>query len=82
MQKVLEALQNDTERLVIDLSCRRTGSKWMVAMGKWQILTDTEVNQGMEYCRTSSADTAAHVVGRDHSISGAVLFGVPYPCCR
>ncbi|KAI4178199.1 MAG: hypothetical protein L6R41_008495, partial [Letrouitia leprolyta] len=45
MQKVLEALQNDTERLVIDLSCRRTGSKWMVAMGKWQILTDTEVNQ-------------------------------------
>ncbi|KAI4177746.1 MAG: hypothetical protein LQ343_000210 [Gyalolechia ehrenbergii] len=44
LEAVLEALQNDTEKLVIDLSCRRTGSRWMVAMNKWQTLTDIEVN--------------------------------------
>ncbi|TFK43533.1 Phosphoribosylformimino-5-aminoimidazole carboxamide ribotide isomerase [Crucibulum laeve] len=31
------------ERLVIDLSCRRRGSKWLVAMNKWQDITDIEV---------------------------------------
>ncbi|KAL9028291.1 MAG: hypothetical protein Q9196_003328 [Gyalolechia fulgens] len=45
LKAVLESLKNDTEKLVIDLSCRRTGSRWMVAMNKWQTLTDTEVNQ-------------------------------------
>lgn len=31
------------ERLVIDLSCRRTASGWTVAMNRWQTLTDLEV---------------------------------------
>jgi phosphoribosylformimino-5-aminoimidazole carboxamide ribotide isomerase len=47
---VLAALDGDTNKLVIDLSCRRTGSgdasSWFVAMNKWQTITDMQVNQG------------------------------------
>ncbi|KAK0526410.1 Enzyme that catalyzes the fourth step in the histidine pathway [Tilletia horrida] len=32
-------------RLVVDVSCRRRGDKWIVAMNRWQSLTDLEVNQ-------------------------------------
>ena len=32
------------ERLVIDLSCRRTGIGWTVAMNRWQTLTDLQVD--------------------------------------
>lgn len=31
------------EKLVIDLSCRRTGTGWTVAMNRWQTLTDMDV---------------------------------------
>ncbi|MFH1497360.1 MAG: phosphoribosylformimino-5-aminoimidazole carboxamide ribotide isomerase [Verrucomicrobiota bacterium] len=31
------------DRLVIDLSCRRTATGWMVAMNRWQTLTDLDV---------------------------------------
>ena len=33
-----------SERLVIDLSCRRTGDGWTVAMNRWQTLTDLQVD--------------------------------------
>ncbi len=46
LKAVLVALNNDKEKLVIDLSCRRKGDTWFVAMNKWQTLTDMEVNQG------------------------------------
>lgn len=41
----LAALVAETgpERLVIDLSCRRNGDSWVVAMNRWQTLTDLEV---------------------------------------
>ena len=32
------------ERLVIDLSCRRVGREWVVAMNRWQTLTDLTIN--------------------------------------
>jgi len=32
------------ERLVIDLSCRVVGATWVVAMNRWQTLTDLPVN--------------------------------------
>jgi len=32
----------------MQVSCRRRGHKWMVAMNKWQDITDTEVCQGAE----------------------------------
>ncbi|KAL0949987.1 hypothetical protein HGRIS_010001 [Hohenbuehelia grisea] len=43
------------DKLVVDVSCRRRGDKWMVAMNKWQSITDMEVNQESldllsEYC--------------------------------
>jgi phosphoribosylformimino-5-aminoimidazole carboxamide ribotide isomerase len=43
------------ERLVVDVSCRRRGDKWLVAMNKWQDITDMEVckeslNLLSEYC--------------------------------
>ncbi|KAJ9123995.1 hypothetical protein QFC22_000787 [Naganishia vaughanmartiniae] len=33
------------DRLVVDVSCRKRGDKWIVAMNKWQDLTDMEVNR-------------------------------------
>ncbi|KAI8990822.1 hypothetical protein BDF20DRAFT_903819 [Mycotypha africana] len=33
------------ENLVVDVSCRRKGDKWVVAMNKWQTMTDMEVNK-------------------------------------
>ncbi|GAA5825805.1 hypothetical protein JCM10212_006171 [Sporobolomyces blumeae] len=43
------------ERLVVDVSCRRRGDKWVVAMNRWQDLTDMDVDQESldllsEYC--------------------------------
>lgn len=34
------------EHVVIDLSCRRCGEGWRVAMNRWQALTELEVNAG------------------------------------
>ncbi|KAH9899804.1 Phosphoribosylformimino-5-aminoimidazole carboxamide ribotide isomerase [Cubamyces lactineus] len=31
------------DRLVVDVSCRRRDDKWLVAMNKWQTITDMEV---------------------------------------
>ncbi|THH11897.1 hypothetical protein EW145_g325 [Phellinidium pouzarii] len=56
----LERLQNlsktvGKDRLVVDVSCRRRGDKWLIAMNKWQDITDMEVcretlNMLSEYC--------------------------------
>ena len=32
------------DRLVVDVSCRKRGDRWIVAMNRWQDLTDLEVN--------------------------------------
>ncbi|MCJ1476819.1 Enzyme that catalyzes the fourth step in the histidine pathway [Lambiella insularis] len=45
LQSVLQSLGNDKQKLIIDLSCRRVGARWVVAMDKWQRLTDMDVNQ-------------------------------------
>ncbi len=45
LERILEVLGGDKTKLVIDLSCRRKGSTWFVAMDKWQTITDMEVNQ-------------------------------------
>ncbi|KAF2457129.1 phosphoribosylformimino-5-aminoimidazole carboxamide ribotide isomerase [Lineolata rhizophorae] len=45
LRDVLKALDDDTSKLVIDLSCRRRGDKWFIATNKWQDITDMEVNQ-------------------------------------
>ncbi|KAH7887742.1 hypothetical protein F5I97DRAFT_1951900 [Phlebopus sp. FC_14] len=43
------------DKLVVDVSCRRRGNNWWVAMNKWQVITDMEVCKGSldllsEYC--------------------------------
>jgi phosphoribosylformimino-5-aminoimidazole carboxamide ribotide isomerase len=45
LHQALESLVAETgrERLVIDLSCRRTASGWTVAMNRWQTLTELDV---------------------------------------
>lgn len=42
----LEAIKAKTgaERLILDLSCRRTPSGWNIATDRWQTVTDTQVN--------------------------------------
>ncbi|KAI9049991.1 hypothetical protein LZ554_006136 [Drepanopeziza brunnea f. sp. 'monogermtubi'] len=54
LDSVLTALGDDKEKLVIDLSCRKKGDTWFVAMNKWQTITDMEVNeasiQSLEGC--------------------------------
>jgi phosphoribosylformimino-5-aminoimidazole carboxamide ribotide isomerase len=45
LDAILAALEHDKQKLVIDLSCRRQGGSWIVAMNKWQALTDMEVNE-------------------------------------
>lgn len=46
LKAVLYSLQGDTGKLVIDLSCRRQDRRWIVAMNKWQTLTDMDLNEG------------------------------------
>ena len=46
LEIILEALEGGKSKLVIDLSCRRQGEKWVVAMNKWQTVTNMEVNEG------------------------------------
>ncbi len=48
LQAVLATLGDNKGKLVIDLSCRRRGEKWYVAMNKWQTITDMELNQGKQ----------------------------------
>ncbi len=45
LSAVLRVLNQDRSKLVIDLSCRRQGVRWVVAMNKWQTLTDMELNE-------------------------------------
>lgn len=51
----LSALLKETgpDRLVLDLSCKRTASGWTVAMNRWQTLTDLDVTH----------DTLDHLAG-------------------
>ena len=44
LKSVSKAVGKD--RLVVDVSCRRRDDKWIVAMNKWQTLTDMEVTNG------------------------------------
>ena len=57
LKERLKALSQEigAERLVVDLSCRRKGKGWQVAMNRWQTLTDMAVthetlDELAEYC--------------------------------
>ena len=44
LRSLLEKVGKD--KLVIDISCRKREQGWVVAMNKWQDLTDTHVTRG------------------------------------
>ena len=46
---ILKALNFDKSKLVIDLSCRKQGDKWIVTTDKWQTLTDIELEKCISY---------------------------------
>jgi phosphoribosylformimino-5-aminoimidazole carboxamide ribotide isomerase len=53
----LDKIKRETskERLVLDLSCRRTESGWNIATDRWQTITKSQINQATlsqlaEYC--------------------------------
>ncbi|KAI1928248.1 Enzyme that catalyzes the fourth step in the histidine pathway [Ophidiomyces ophidiicola] len=43
LQSVLNALGDDTSKLVLDLSCRKRDNTWFVAMDRWQTITEMEI---------------------------------------
>ncbi|KAJ1962510.1 hypothetical protein GGI12_002608 [Dipsacomyces acuminosporus] len=43
LQRISEMVGRD--RLVVDLSCRRRGEGWVVAMNKWQTMTDMQIKE-------------------------------------
>lgn len=60
------------EKLVIDLSCRRTDSGWSVAMNRWQTITEIEVTHAtLDHLASHCAEFlihAADVEGLCHGI--------------
>lgn len=75
----LERLVAETgpERLVIDLSCRRRGDEWVVAMNRWQTPTDLFVTAATLGSLSASCDEflihAADVEGQCRGIDEALV---------
>jgi phosphoribosylformimino-5-aminoimidazole carboxamide ribotide isomerase len=65
------------DRLVIDLSCRRRGDSWIVAMNRWQTLTDLEITvASLNSLASSCAEFlihAADVEGKCEGIDEALV---------
>ena len=65
------------ERLVLDLSCRKTGDGWTVAMNRWQTLTDLDVSyKTLDRLGESCAEFlihAADVEGKCQGIDGDLV---------
>ncbi|QSS59390.1 5-proFAR isomerase [Histoplasma capsulatum] len=45
LQTILSTVGNDKSKLVLDLSCRKKGDSWFVAMNKWQTITEMEITR-------------------------------------
>ena len=64
------------DRLVLDLSCRRTPGGWTVAMNRWQTLTDVDVTAATlddlaEFCAeflVHAADVEGRMAGMDEEL--------------
>lgn len=90
----LEALERaiGRERLVVDLSCRAQGSgegkRWLVAIDRWQKLTDFALDQRQvalvaEHCSellVHAADVEGLCRGIDHELVAALGRWSPIPC--
>jgi len=78
---MLRVLGGDSSRLVIDLSCRRVGDGWRVAMDKWQTITGFEINKGRQKEAQAHPDLRL-TPRREHCYARTILQRVPYPCSR
>ena len=59
------------ERLVIDLSCRRTEQGWTVAMDRWQTLTDLDVtHETLDGLAQSCAEFLVHAADVEGQCAG------------
>ena len=64
------------EKLVLDLSCRRTSNGWTVAMNRWQTLTDLEITTSTfdrlaSHCAeflVHAADVEGRMAGMDEAL--------------
>jgi phosphoribosylformimino-5-aminoimidazole carboxamide ribotide isomerase len=89
-QERLTALSNrlSKNRLVVDLSCRRHGNGWVVAMNRWQTLTSfaiTEANLALMAKSCSeflihAADVEGLCQGIDQDLVTALGKWSPIPC--
>lgn len=76
------------ERLVADLSCRRSGSGWTVATDRWQTLTNFHLNAASlaavaEHCDeflVHAADVEGLCGGIDEALVEALGRWTPVPC--
>lgn len=75
------------ERLVLDLSCRKTQSGWNVATNRWQTVTDSEVSEKLldtlsGYCDEfliHAADVEGLSRGMDESLIRFLSKNSPIP---
>jgi phosphoribosylformimino-5-aminoimidazole carboxamide ribotide isomerase len=51
-----------TENLVLDLSCRALSDQWVVAIDKWQTMTEFFVNEGLFYLIKKTWETCQSIV--------------------
>lgn len=94
LESLLAAVQGDTSKIVIDLSCRKRvdvktkKTKWYVAMNRWQTITDVEVNKETldffaQYCSeflVHAADVEGLCKGIDEELVEALGEWVTIPC--
>ena len=76
LNAVLHVLNQDRSKLVVDLSCRRQGAKWFVAMNKWQTLTDMELDKSKSLSLAIILPMCSHESCRVHRAARAFLFGI------
>ena len=69
LEAMVEAV--GAEHLVIDLSCRRVKDRWVVAMNRWQTLTDLEVNAAtLEKLASSCSEFLIHAADVEGKCEG------------
>ncbi|MAS95552.1 MAG: phosphoribosylformimino-5-aminoimidazole carboxamide ribotide isomerase [Verrucomicrobiales bacterium] len=60
-----------SDKLIIDLSCRRKGDSWIVAMNRWQLLTDIEVtHETLDELSNSCAEFLIHAADVEGKCAG------------
>lgn len=75
------------ERLVVDLSCRRRGTDWLVAMNRWQTITEIKIEKGLleslsQYCSEfliHAADVEGKCEGMDWDLVDCLTDISPIP---